>query len=378
MENLVKKELDGIIKKIDMNMKLFINATPNITPDLKYSHRLSDDGNWTGSFWMGMVMMASVLTDDKKYHDYINSFYDFYKNRLDFGYKDHDLGFLYQLYAVNGYRLTNELRYMEMAVKAAEALMYRYQTNGGYIRAWGRLISKDNVGKIIIDCLLNLPLLFCIGKVSGKQFMKDGAYNHALATLNNIRKDGSVYHVYQFDYVTGSPLRGENEGGYSHESCWSRGQSWGIYGFFLAYLHTQDKKFLEASVKLADYFILNLNEDKMPKWDFKLDEYAPGQEAIDTSAAAIAASALYDLCENVQTEKSNLYRKTADEILLTLINKHSHTFEESSQALLDSCYCGAFKDNKRKVLQWSSIFGDYFYMEALVKRSGYPIKMWSM
>ncbi len=378
MRQLVEKELTGILAKIDHNMKLYKNQTPCISPNLRYSERLSQDGDWTGSFWMGMVAMAGALTDEEKYQTYLVDFLKFYQDRLEYGYKDHDLGFLYQLYAVDGYRLTNDRRFAKLAVSAAEALLCRYNPRGGYIRAWERLINPYRRGKLIIDCLLNLPLLFCAAQMSSNADMKQAAYNHAKATLHNIRPDGSTYHTYNFDDVTGKPLGGENEGGYSDESCWSRGQSWGIYGFYLAWLHTQDEQFLAAAIKVADYFLAHLDASHMPKWDFVLDDRAPSPEAIDTSAAAIAASALYDLCKVVPADKAAVYETAADDMLRTLIEQHSHTFDSNAEALLDDCYCGGWDGGSRVVHQWGSIWGDYFYMEALVKKSGVPIQMWSL
>ena len=136
MRQLVEKEVSGILAKIDHNMKLYKNQTPCISPNLRYSERLSQDGDWTGSFWMGMVAMAGALTDEEKYQTYLVDFLKFYQDRLEYGYKDHDLGFLYQLYAVDGYRLTNDRRFAKLAVSAAEALLCRYNPRGGYIRAW--------------------------------------------------------------------------------------------------------------------------------------------------------------------------------------------------------------------------------------------------
>jgi unsaturated chondroitin disaccharide hydrolase len=370
----VKKELDGIIKKIDGNMALYVNATPNVAPDLKYSRKLSADGDWTGSFWFGMVIMAALLSGDKKYEEYLDSFYPFYKDRVETGWKDHDLGFLYQLYAVDAYRLTNDMKYADLAVRAAVALMCRYNPRGGFIRAWGRLIDPKREGKTIIDCMMNLPLLFCCSTISGRKDMFEAARSHATAALNNIRSDNSIYHTFDFDAITGKPLKGENEGGYSDESCWSRGLAWGVYGFYLAYVHTQDTKFLGTSTKLADYFVGRLDENNMPSWDFTLPLNAP--QGIDTSAAAIVASALYDLARF--TDKEQYYLQKADGILSSLIKNYSQVFNPESEALLDKCYCATFENGERKVQQWSSIWGDFYYMEALMKRNGCKVRLWDL
>ncbi|MCL2838563.1 MAG: glycoside hydrolase family 88 protein [Oscillospiraceae bacterium] len=382
MLDIVNKELQGAVEKVNKNMPIYGNKLPNVSATLKFSERLSDDGDWTGSFWTGMVILAGVVTGETysvedKYRDYLDSFYGIYERRLKTGWKDHDLGFLYTLYAMNAYRITNDQKYMDMTIAAAKALMCRYNPKGGYIRAWNLLIRPERREKLIIDCLMNLPLLFCVAKVTGNEYMSKAAENHARATLNNIREDGSTYHTFDFDYVTGKPLKGESEGAFDDTSCWSRGQGWGIYGYTLAYLHTLDKEFLQAATKIADHFISKLDERKVPAWDFAIK--AANEDAVDTSAGAIAASGLYDLALCVDEEKAEFYRKTADDILLALIKNHSHTFDENSEALLDCANCGlTHKDGKIFVNQWASIFGDYYYMEALVKRSGLHVNMWDL
>ncbi len=379
MKDLTKKEIDGIIKKIESNMRLYKNATPHITPSLKYSENMSSDGNWTGSFWTGMVIMAAAYGVGDKFNDYlgyIDSFYDFYNERLERGYKDHDLGFLYQLYAVDAYRITNDNKYREMAIKAAQLLMCRYNQSGGFIRAWRHLILPEDGGRIIMDCMMNLPLLFCASQMSGMEYLRNGAITHADATINCIREDGSAYHTYFFDTISGKPLYGSNEGGYDDNSCWSRGLSWAIYGFYLAWQHTGDTKYLDISVKTAEYFMSHLNDDGMPMWDFAVKEGMNGYGCIDTSAAAIAACALLRLYDVFKDEK---YISCADKMLMTLMEKYSCVHDENSEVLLTNCYCGAFKeDGSRIVNQWSTIFGDYFYMEALLKRNGFDIDMWRL
>ena len=379
MEKLIKKEIEGILQKINKNMQLYKNATPNITPTLKYSDNMSDDGSWTGSFWMGMVILAAAFEPEKKrseYVKYLDGFYEFYNDRLERGYKDHDLGFLYQLYAVDAYRLTNDNKYREMSIRAAQLMMCRYNPAGRFIRAWQPLIMPAESGRIIMDCMMNLPLLFCAAQMSGMEYMRNAAMNHADATLHCFREDGSIYHTYLFDPISGEPLFGQNEGGYDDASCWSRGLAWAVYGFYLAWQHTQEAKYFDAALKAADYFITHLNDDYMPMWDFAVREGMTGYGSIDTSAASIAACGLYRLHAVTKQEK---YKDYADKMLMTLIKKYSHVHEEGAEILLEKCYCGGFHtDGSRIVNQWGAIFGDYFYFEALLRRFGFDIDMWKL
>lgn len=373
-EELIKKELDGILAKIDKNMLLYKNKTPHINGNLKYSENLTEDGNWTGSFWFGMVVLAVIITQNEhKYKPYLDSFKEFYFKRVRNGYKDHDLGFLYQLYAVDAYRVTCDMDYLDMADMAARCLYSRYNPNGGFIRAWSMLGFPEREGKTIIDCMMNLPLLFSVAKSGGDARYYEAAKNHAFAALNNIREDGTVYHTFDFDVLTGKPIKGENEGGYADESCWSRGLAWAVYGFYLAWMHTKEQAFLDASIKTADCFMANVKKGEMPLWDFRLDD--ENDKNIDTSAAAIAACGMYQLAE---VANDNKYREFADDMLYTLITKESHVFDDDSEALLGNGMCGSWIDGKRRTNQWATIWGDYFYMEALTLRSGLKVRMWDM
>lgn len=379
MEKIIKKEIDGIIQKIERNMQIYKAETPNVTATLKYSDNMSPDGSWTGSFWMGMVILAAAFGPEEKrpqYIQYLDSFYDFYAQRLQRGYKDHDLGFLYQLYAVDAYRLTNDNKYRELAILAAQLMLCRYNPIGGFIRAWEPLISPAESGRIILDCMMNLPLLFCAGQMSGMEYMKNAAVNHANATLNCIREDGSAFHTYVFDPITGKPLYGQNEGGYNDDSCWSRGLAWAIYGFYLAWQHTGDIKYFEASLKTADYYIAQMADCQMPIWDFAIREGMIGDDCVDTSAAAIAACGFYRLYAVNGEER---YKACADKMLMTLMTEYSHVHDVDSEILLEKCYCGGFDaDGNRIVNQWGAIFGDYFYMEALLLRYGFDVDMWRL
>ena len=207
METLVKKELDGIINKINRIMPLYFEKTPNMAKGLKYSDELSADGSWTAGFWFGMVILAAVITRDvNRYIPYLDSFKPFFKKRVRYGYKDHDVGFMYQLFAIDGYRITNDMDYLELADEAARCLYSRYNPRGGFIRAWTHLAHPDREGKTIIDCLMNLPLLFCCARSGGDARYYEAAKNHAKAALNNIRPDGTIYHTFDFDVITTGSL----------------------------------------------------------------------------------------------------------------------------------------------------------------------------
>ena len=155
--------------------------------------------------------------------------------------------------------------------------------------------DPDKAGWIIIDTMMNLELLFWVAEKTGNREMYEIAYKHALTTLKEIvRDDFSSYHVVEFDPLTGKVLEKKTHQGYSDESTWARGQTWGIYGFATAYKYTEDERFLNASQKMAEYFIKRLPNDFIPVWDLDLDSE---NNLRDASAGAIAASGLFQLSE---------------------------------------------------------------------------------
>lgn len=374
LSQLAARELDAVINKVDQNISRFTNATPHLSDSLLFSDQLSQDGSWTAGFWFGMVCLAAIAQKNVgRYADYLNAFKPFFTRRIRTGHKDHDLGFLYQLYAVDAYRLTNDLDYLELADTAARCLFARFNPRGGYIRAWGALAMEERDGTLIADCMMNLPLLFSVSNAGGDPRFHEAAERHAEATLHAIRADGSIYHTFTFDPVTGAPIGGGNEGGYADESCWSRGIAWVIYGYYMAWAHTGRSDFLEACLKTSAYFMQNTDPEQLPLWDFRCDDAA--DNIIDTSAAAIVCCAFYRMTESLHNPR---YGEFADRMLYALIQKHSHAADPNAEALLDSGLCRRYVHEKRISVHCATIWGDYFFMEALMLRSGHKVRMWEM
>ncbi|MEI0739375.1 glycoside hydrolase family 88 protein [Paenibacillus sp. JTLBN-2024] len=104
--------------------------------------------------------------------------------------------------------------------------------------------DPENGGRIIIDCLLNLPLLYWAHLQTGDEKYYDIAYRHALLSRRFlVRGDGSSYHTFYFNQENGNAIRGGTHQGYQDGSTWTRGQAWGIYGFALSYRYTRDERF---------------------------------------------------------------------------------------------------------------------------------------
>lgn len=81
-----------------------------------------------------------------------------------------------------------------------------------------------------------------------------------------IRPDNSTFHVVNFDQSSGKIKARMTNQGYSDDSCWSRGQAWGILGFAKAYHWTRRREFRDAADRLAEYFMNHLPADGVPPW----------------------------------------------------------------------------------------------------------------
>ena len=173
-------------------------------------------------------------------------------------------------------------------------------------------------------------------------------------------EEGASAHIVVFDPETGKFLRKETGQGYSDTSAWSRGQSWAIYGFTLAYLNLGDKAYLERAKKSAKYFMNHVGEDNVPDTDFR----AP-KEPIrkDTSAGAVAACGLLELSKIVSEDEKDWYIESADRLLRGLINHCDFSNEE--QSILQN---SSFQYHGTELLSSPLIYGDYYLLEALQKR----------
>jgi unsaturated chondroitin disaccharide hydrolase len=331
-------------------------------------------GNWTTSFFTGMGVLAWLDTGNPRYLQDLALSEPHYVAKMS-GENAmntmHDLGFLYSLYSVALFRVTGESRHRELGLRAARVLAGRFVPEGNYIRAWGRMDedSTDYAGLAIIDCLMNLPLLFWATKESGNPSFREIAVRHADTTLANfVREDDSVFHAFRFD-ENGQPKCGDNYCGNTVESHWARGATWAMYGFALAYRHTGDERYLDASLRITRKFISLLDEEIVPIWDFRL---AAGMPPIrDSSAAAIAACAIQEFEGLGKAEPAMSGAK--DALLARLLSPDYLDSDPSCRGVLKQ---GEVGDGVGKARSAYTSWGDYYFMEALGRELGLTVNWW--
>lgn len=177
----------------------------------------------------------------------------------------------------------------------------------------------------------------------------------------------SYYHVVDYNPETGAVRAKHTHQGIHHESVWSRGQAWGLYGFTMCFRYTKNPDYLKKAEDITGYFfsLPNMPDDLVPYWDMK-DPAIP-QAPRDASAAAIIASALYELATYTTHEKSIKYRQIADTITNNLYAIYQAE-PKTNKGFLLLHSTGNYPKNDE--IDAPISYADYYYLEALLRRAG--------
>ncbi|MFW2376811.1 MAG: glycoside hydrolase family 88 protein [Cellulophaga baltica] len=318
--------------------------------------------DWCSGFWPGVLWYAYEASNDASLKKEAVAFTAPIKTIAYNSARNHDIGFMVYCSFGNGYRITGNPEYKEVLLSAADTLATLYNDKVGSILSWPEK-REEYAHNTIIDNMMNLELLFWAAKNGGDQRLYDIATSHAEVTMNNlVREDNSLYHLGSFNEETGEFLKGYTHQGYADESMWARGQTWGIYGFAMAYRETGRKDFLETSIKLADHFLERLPEDGIPFWDFD-DPKIPNAPK-DASAAAIAACGMFEIANLVEDVTLKNKFNTAATKFVEILSSDAYYSGDKNQALLLHS-TGHLPNNSE--IDMPIIYADYYYMEALMR-----------
>lgn len=320
----VTAAMDRVADQVRCNMEYFGTRFPS-SATRNQTYGVIDNIEWTDGFWTGLLWLCYEYTGDDAFKNLalknVDSFLNRVEKRIELDH--HDLGFLYSLSCVAGYKLTGSAEGRKAGLLAADKLMERFQEKGGFIQAWGELGARDNY-RLIIDCLLNIPLLHWAFLETGKPVYRNAAMRHYEAACNNvIRDDASAYHTFYFDPETGEPLKGVTRQGYSDDSAWARGQAWGIYGIPLNYRYVKDDSAFNLFKGMTNYFLNRLPEDEVCYWDLIFTDGS--NQSRDSSAAAIGVCGIHEMLKylpEVESDK-NTYRHAMHCILRSLMERYT-------------------------------------------------------
>ena len=326
------------------------------------------DGNswWTGGFWPGLMWQLWTLTGDEFFRQEARRAETLLTEEFrSFRLLNHDVGFMYLLSCGADAKLTGDSRAETDMLHAASLLMGRFNP-AGFIRAWN---EPERTGYAIIDCMMNLTLLYRAGRDTGDPRFRNTAKIHADTTLREfLRADGSVSHIIEFDPESGKRIREHPGQGYGQGTQWSRGQAWGLYGFALAFRHMRDRRYLEAAERIAENFTAHIRTDGLTDCDFC---QPADEERIDNIAGAIAACGLQELAELTGVnEWKHQAERLADGML-----EHCADWGEEHCGILTRCTASYHDDGAGR--HTNIVYGDYFLTEALMKLCGRDPELWS-
>ena len=328
------------------------------------------DGNswWTGGFWPGLMWQLYKATGEQVYMDEALRVEALLTAELrTFDLLNHDVGFMYLLSTGAHHRLTGDAQARTDTLHAATILAGRFNPEG-FIRAWPR---RERAGYAIIDCMMNLSLLYWASEQTGDPRFAKIARIHADTTLREfLREDGSSCHIAIFDPETGKVLARPAGQGYCEGSSWSRGQAWALYGFTLSAINAGETRYLEAARRCARYFIAHIREDGLTDSDFCQPK---DEERIDNIAGACAACGLLELAQLVGGEEGETYRAAALRLLRAL-NDLCADWNEETPGILQKCTASYHDDGAGRHV--NILYGDYFFVEALCKLRGTDARLW--
>lgn len=352
--NKARKEQDNLSKR---------RVVPR-TISKSGSLTMINPNDWCSGFFPGSLWQIYNYTHDSYWRQQAISFTWLIED-AKWNTGTHDLGFMMNNSFGKAWELTGERSYKDVVLQSAKSLITRYNPKVGCIRSWGRN-SDTKKFTVIIDNMMNLEMLFRATQETGDSIYYKIAVKHADTTIkNHFRPDYSSYHVVEYDPATGNVQSRHTAQGFSDDSFWSRGQAWGLYGYTLCYRFTKNPAYLAQARHIADFFfgLPNLPEDLIPYWDMKAPNIPNTPR--DASAAAIMASALYELSAYVSPADSKRYKDIADKMVDSL-NKHYQAEPGTSYGFLLLHSTGHHPGNSEIDVPLN--YADYYYLEALGRK----------
>jgi unsaturated chondroitin disaccharide hydrolase len=358
-------------------VRRLLEAHPDFYPIYTMGGRWKHEGpawtHWCDGFLPGMMWIFHERNGEQYWLDSAIR----YSKPLEPRQHDravHDLGFIFfstYLRWLNALRRKGsnapECRHIEdVLIQAGTTMSLRFKEKGQYLRSF---VADDS---LFVDIMMNVGIIFYAAqKQRERGKTKEAAELLRVATAHCrtsqrylIRGDGSTSHEALFNLDTGECLKQTTHQGFRGDSCWSRGLAWAIYGFCTVYDFTRDTAFLDASEACARFYIEHTPEHGVAPWDYDALP-TESRKLEDSSAAAIAASGLYNLSlASASFEKRTLYRQYFRRIMATLTTDQYLGRDAGWEGILKH---GVYHIHKKIGVDESVMWGEYFFVEALAK-----------
>lgn len=385
MRSIVKDNqtwIDEVWQKVDRKLSRVAvksrNKIPYTTINGEHDDRSKTAiGSWTNGFWGGMMWLMYEATGNEEYKKTAERSEELLDDALrQFKKLNHDVGFMWHLTSGANYRITGNEASAVRNFYATTSLFSRYNITGDYIRAWNKgTWGSSTDGYSIIDCLMNLSLLYWASNEIEDDRFKKIAMRHAdMAIRDHIRPDGSINHIvnHEVDKVgVVNVLAGQ---GYSETSCWSRGLAWAVYGSVISYIYTGKEAYLDAAKRTANYFIEHCKKTNyLPVVDFMAPE---SPVYYDSTAGVCTACGLLEIAKYVSEEEGKRYTQEAINILKACDENFCNYGEDEDALVLMGSERYPHSENAKQRVHMPIIYGDFFFVEALCKLKGREFLIW--
>lgn len=309
--------------------------------------------NWAAGCGPGIYWLCYAYTDDPLFKEAALKIVERFKGLKHV--RSQCQGILYMPLCVPAYRLCNSQTAKQILLNGADVLYSMYEPEHKYFRAWG------DIKNFSVDSIINIALMHWATDITGDRMYYDAAIEHIRTEIDEmILPDGSTYDLVDTDNRGNIIDIGSNHINNPH-GCWSRGHAWAMYGFAMHYKFTGNEEYLNCFKKLSSFFYDNLTDNMIPCHDLKLKNTLA---AVDTSAAAIAVCATLEMSSLLPGDsKIASFKHKADAVMLSLIKNYSVAYDNYIDALI----LGGTNNRKSGWYDEALIFGDYFYLEALVR-----------
>lgn len=363
-----KKQIQECWEKLDKKLSRTAVSSydkiPYTTENGVHDDMLQKDKSWwTNGFWPALMILMYSATKNEQYLKTARHGLDLLDDAL-FTYEGlhHDVGFMWNISAGVDYRITGDTKAKNRFLIAVNHMMGRYNCEGEFFRAWNG--NNDKAGWAIIDCMMNIPLLYRASEELEDKRFEMAARKHADKTMKyHVRPDGSCNHINEYNPLTGEFMKAHGGQGCDENSSWTRGQAWGVYGFALSYRYTNNTKYLDTAKRIAHYFIVNAQASD---WRVLCDFKQPKEPVIyDSTAAAIAACGLLEIADYVSVYEKELYVSAAVNLIKKLYEEFCDWTEVEDSILQKGT------EAYTRGIHMPIIYGDYFFAEAIYRLMGF-------
>jgi unsaturated chondroitin disaccharide hydrolase len=254
-------------------------------------------------------------------------------------------------------------------VAAAQAKLAQFDSTVGMFRSVNHKPTSSTDARanfpVLMDHTMDLELIYTAARMQTRPDWAELANRHLEKLQQSmVRSNGSTIQWGYFYDQTGAFISAETRQGISGQTTWSRGQSWGMYSFVSAFAETRRSDFLSTAKKLCDYWINNVPPDGIPYWDFNATTGASTPR--DSSAAAVAASAMIKLSQLLTGADAAKYKQAAETILRTLLAPSYLADGSTSRGVI----LHGVRYFAQGAIDNSLIYGDYYLLEAMNRYSG--------